>query len=66
MEVLRLLFYQSRHVERKYLRRLSRTYAILFTLKSEPRLIEYFEELSGSFYLYIGSDCSSGHSVSDF
>lgn len=56
MEVLRLLFYRSREVEREYLRRLSRTYAILFTLQSEPRLIEYFEEMRGTFYLYVGSD----------
>lgn len=56
IEVIRQLFYGSDEVERQYLERLSRTYAILFTLQSEPRLIDYFEEMSGAFYLYVGSD----------
>lgn len=56
MEILRLTFYHSHAAERRYLERLSRTYAILFTLQSEPRLIEYFQEMSAGFYLYVGSD----------
>lgn len=56
IEILRQVFYASREVERLYLARLSRTYSILFTMQSEPRLIEYFEEMSGTFYLYVGSD----------
>lgn len=56
METLRLVFYHSHAVERRYLERLSRTYAILFTLQSEPKLIEYFQEMNSNFYLYVGSD----------
>jgi hypothetical protein len=53
---LRGVFYDSREVEREYLRKLSRTYALLFTLQAEPRLIEFFQDLVGDFYLYVGSD----------
>ncbi|BBY90835.1 hypothetical protein MGALJ_05040 [Mycobacterium gallinarum] len=53
---LRGVFYDSLEVEREYLRKLSRTYALLFTLQAEPRLIEFFQDLVGDFYLYVGSD----------
>jgi hypothetical protein len=53
---LRGVFYDSREVEREYLRKISRTYALLFTLQSDPRLIEFFQDLVGDFYLYVGSD----------
>lgn len=53
---LRGVFYDSRDVEREYLRKVSRTYALLFTLNAEPRLIEFFQDLVGDFYLYVGAD----------
>lgn len=54
--VLRQVFYQSSEDERDYLHRLSRTYALLFILKTEPRLIEFFQEMAGDFYLFVGTD----------
>ncbi|MGW3290463.1 hypothetical protein ACWDR3_38100 [Streptomyces sp. NPDC001002] len=54
--VLRGVLYDSRDVERTYLQRLSRTYALLFTLNTEPRLIDFFQEMTGEFRLYVGSD----------
>jgi hypothetical protein len=39
-----------------YFGKLSRTYALLFALNAEPRLVEYFQEMSSDFYLYVGSD----------
>ena len=56
MLVLRKTFYESSEVERRYLVKLSRTYALLFTLKSEPRVVEYFRGMSSNFVLYVGSD----------
>lgn len=55
-DALRGVLYESRRPEREYLHKLSRTYALLFTLNTEPRLIEYFQEMAGDFYLYVGSD----------
>ncbi|MEV6958703.1 hypothetical protein AB0M97_05780 [Streptomyces sp. NPDC051207] len=54
--VLRGVLYDSREPERLYLQRLSRTYALLFTLNTEPRLIDFFQEMTGEFRLYVGSD----------
>jgi len=41
------VFYDSLEVERLYLGKLSRTYTLLFTLNTEPRLIEYFQAVTG-------------------
>ncbi|MEG3146531.1 hypothetical protein U1839_17905 [Sphingomonas sp. RT2P30] len=54
--VLRGAFYMSTEVERLYLGKLSRTYVLLLLLKSEPKIIEYFSSMAGSFNLYVGSD----------
>ncbi|MGV0044171.1 hypothetical protein ACRU13_07740 [Mycobacterium colombiense] len=53
---LRGVLYDSHEVERLYLQKVSRTYTLLFTLNAEPRLIEFFQDLVGDFYLYVGSD----------
>lgn len=53
---IRGVLYDSREVERAYLAKLSRTYTLLFTLNTEPRLIEFFQDVSGSLYLYVGAD----------
>jgi hypothetical protein len=42
--------------ERQYLSRLSRTYALLFTLRADPQLVHYFQRMAANFYLYIGAD----------
>jgi hypothetical protein len=55
-DVLRRVLYASRESERQYLAKLARTYTLLFTLNTEPRLIEYFQDMAGQFYLFVGSD----------
>ncbi|HUG82953.1 MAG TPA: hypothetical protein VMM13_00225, partial [Euzebya sp.] len=55
-DAVRGALYASRAVERSYLRKLSRLYGLLFTLNTEPRLIEYFHEMTSDYYLYVGSD----------
>jgi hypothetical protein len=55
-EILRGTFYRSEECEREYLHRLSKTYALLFTLRSDPRLITFFAEMTERFYLYVGAD----------
>ena len=65
IDVLHGTFYQSTPVERKYLQKLCRTYVLMFMLKNEPRVVEYFREMSGNFDLYVGADlvvrCLSEH-----
>lgn len=56
MPVIRRAFYDSTDVERAYLSKLSRTYALLFVLKNEPRVVEYFQNMSSKFVLYVGAD----------
>lgn len=53
---LRGVLYNSNDVERQYLQRLSNTYTLLFILNTEPRLLEFFQEMTGDFYLYVGAD----------
>lgn len=48
--------YQSTEQERAYLGKLARTYALLFTLNNEPRLVQYFQEMAADFYIYVGTD----------
>jgi hypothetical protein len=54
--ILRGVLYDSQAIERDYLQRLSRTYALLFTLSTEPKLIEFFQAMTGGFRLYVGAD----------
>jgi hypothetical protein len=56
LAALRGVMYDSEEYERAYLHMLSRTYVLLFTLSTEPRLLEYFQRVAGEFYLYVGSD----------
>lgn len=55
-DAVRGVLYSSTSPERDYLHKLSRTYALLFTLNTEPRLIEYFQDVAGDFYLCVGAD----------
>jgi len=55
-QLIRSIFYNSSSNQRKYLYNLSRAYVLLFTLKAEPRIIEYFSSMSASFKLFVGSD----------
>ncbi|WP_435656932.1 hypothetical protein [Brucella pituitosa] len=54
--VLRQAFYNSTENERIYYGKLSRTYTLMFTLRNEPKIVEYFKGMSGNFVLFIGSD----------
>ena len=54
--LLRGTFYKSSEAEREYLRKLSRTYILLLTLKNEPKIVEYFKSLATKFRLYVGTD----------
>lgn len=53
---IRGVFYGSEEVERAYLGKLSRTYTLLFTLNTEPKLIEFFQDLTRHLNLYVGTD----------
>lgn len=53
---LRGVLYSSTDDERRYLQTLSRTYALLFTLNTEPRLLQFFQDMSSDFRLYVGAD----------
>ncbi len=56
LSVLRGTYYNSTKEERRYLRKLSRTYVLLFMLKNEPRVVEYFRGMTSNFNLYVGAD----------
>jgi hypothetical protein len=53
---LRHMFYSSTEKQRQLLSSLSRTYLLLFTLKAEPRVVEYFQRMTQKFCLYVGTD----------
>lgn len=56
LRVLQGIFYTPNDGESEFLRRLSRTSMLLFSLKHSPRLIEYFNQMTGQFRLLIGTD----------
>ena len=56
LNILRGTYYNSSKEERRYLRKLSRTYVLLFMLKNEPRVVEYFRNMTSNFNLYVGAD----------
>lgn len=53
---MRSLFYDSTDDQRLFLQTLSRTYSFLFSMKYEPRIVEYFQRMKSKFHLYVGSD----------
>ena len=54
--VLRGTFYDTTPDEQAYLLKLSQTYVLLLLLKNEPKVVEYFKNISSKFNLYIGTD----------
>src|SRR3989344_4974848 len=56
LRVLRGVFYDPTDVERRYLGYLSRTSLLFMTLQSAPKLIEYFNQMTGNFSLLVGTD----------
>jgi hypothetical protein len=53
---LREALYSSTPDERRFFQRLAKTYALMFALQLEPRVIEFFEEMHSDFVLYVGAD----------
>lgn len=56
VQVARGVLNYSEDIERQFLLMLSKTYSLLFTLNCEPRILNYFHDMTGDFYLYVGSD----------
>ncbi|MED5619640.1 hypothetical protein [Ideonella sp. BN130291] len=56
LRVLQRVLYTPLPVEHEFLRRLSKTTLLLFTLKHSPKLIEYFNKMTGKFRLLVGAD----------
>lgn len=56
LNVVRDCLYSGDEREREYLRRLAKTYTILFLLRQDPKVVSYFEEMNANYYLYVGSD----------
>ena len=54
--IIRSAFYEGSEVERLYFGKLSRTYSLLFFLRAEPRVVEYFQSMSAHFHLFVGAD----------
>lgn len=54
--IMREVFYNSTPSVRQYLNNLSRTYVLLFSLQAEPRVVEFFSNMSANFRLFLGSD----------
>lgn len=55
-KILNDVFYHSTENQRKYLLQLSKTYVLLFTLKADPRIVDYFSSMCSKFTLFLGSD----------
>lgn len=56
LRVLQGVFYTPNERESEFLSRLSRTSMLLFSLQHSPKLIEYFNQMTGQFKLLIGTD----------
>lgn len=56
LKVLGGIFYNSTEHERSYMGYLSRTSMLFMTLQSSPKVIEYFNQMSGNFSLFVGTD----------
>ena len=56
LKVLQQAFYNSTESERLYYGKLSRTYTLLLTLRNEPKIVEYFKDMSSRFVLFVGTD----------
>lgn len=54
--ILHLAFTKPTDVERKLYSRIASAYTLLFCLRTEPKIIQYFERMAGHFDLFLGSD----------
>lgn len=53
---MRKIIFAPDEATNEYLIRLSNTYFLLFALKNEPRVVEYFSGMAQQLVLYVGSD----------
>ena len=56
LSVIRKAFYESTEDQRQYFSKLSRTYSLLFSLRTDPRIVEYFQSMSSNLVLFVGTD----------
>jgi len=56
LNIIALSFCKTTSEEQKYFDKLSRTYTLLFVLRNEPRIVEYFRGMSSDFILFVGTD----------
>ncbi|CAN7264797.1 hypothetical protein [Mesorhizobium sp. LjRoot246] len=53
---LRATIYDSSEEERVYLGKMSRTYILMFLLRNDAKVVEYFRGMSADLILYVGTD----------
>ena len=56
LAAIRRAFYESTEDQRRYFSKLSRTYSLLFSLRADPRIVEYFQSMSSELILLVGTD----------
>ena len=56
LATIRRAFYESTEEQRRYFSKLSRTYSLLFLLRADPRIVEYFQSMSSTLVLFVGTD----------
>lgn len=56
LSIISMSFHKTTNQEQEYFDKLSRTYALLFSLRNEPRIVQYFKDMSSNFILFVGSD----------
>lgn len=56
LATVRECLYKGGDDEREYLRRLAKTYAMLFVLRQDPKVVDYLHEMTSHFTLYVGAD----------
>lgn len=55
-KVIRELFYNSTELEKEYLGKLAKTYSLLFSLRLDYSLWNYFDDMQSSLRLLVGTD----------
>ena len=56
LAAIRRALYESTEEQRRYFSKLSRTYSLLFSLRADPRIVEYFQSMSSTLVLFVGTD----------
>ena len=56
LTAIRRSFYESTEEQRRYFSKLSRTYSLLFSLRVDPKIVEYFQSMSSKLDLLVGTD----------